>query len=117
MSIAKEFDKYYEYGRLLWNNRSLIKQEENQTEYAIEDGDYDKTCEHMKEFIKLIERNKQFEKEKENQEEVIIKFIKKIVKKPIPDEEIKSCIQSENKLLIYLLESIEYKEEESYAHK
>lgn len=107
MSIAREFDKYYEYGRLMWNNRSLIKQEENQTEYAIDDGDYDRTCEHMSKFIKLVEQDKQFKKDAENQEEIIIKNIKKIVKKPITDEEIKRCIRSKNKLLIYLLEIIE----------
>jgi len=107
MSISKELDKYYECGRLIWNNRSLIKQEENQTEYAIENGDYDMTCEHMSKFIKLVEKDKQFKKDAEIQEEIIINFIRKFVKKPITDEEIKRCIESKNKLLIYLLEIIE----------
>ena len=107
MSITEEFDKYYEYGRAMWNNRTLIKHEERQTEYAIEDGDYDRTCKHMSKFIKLIEQDKQFKKCAENQEDIIIKFIRKFVKKDITDEEIKKCIESKNKLLMYLLEIIE----------
>lgn len=84
-----------------------ISRELNQTEYAIQDGDYDRTCEHMRKFIKLIEQNKQLVKDAENQKEIIINFIRKFVKKTITDEEIKKCIETKNKLLIYLLEIIE----------
>lgn len=107
MSIKKEMDQYYEYGRLLWNNRSLIKKEENETQWAIDEGDYDKTCEHMNKFIKLIEQDKKFRTDKTEQEEKLIRIIKNYIGDEMTDGEIAECIQRDNKLVICLLRQLE----------
>lgn len=107
MEIKKELDQYYEYSKLLYDNRSSIDIKEDQVQWAIDDNDHNRTCEYMQEFIKLTERENKLNRCKDEQEEKLVNVIKKIINDEMTDREIKECIQKDNKLIRCLLYKLE----------